>query len=139
MVHTESLIPAAMTGVTGLPLLGRSGTLIALRLRESNYLLPGPASRAGISAFRRTHRRKPSPGDRGGWRIPQRNPEVDRIPCIRSKQRAGACCAYFIHAIEGHHPGGGVRGIAGLWPLLPPSPPGAGWTEPPHGANDPDP
>src|SRR5215831_11234924 len=35
--------------------------------------------------------------------------------------------------------GGRVRGIAGLWPLLPPSPPGAGWTEPPHGANDPDP
>src|SRR4029453_11334839 len=35
--------------------------------------------------------------------------------------------------------GGGVRGIAGLWPLLPPSPPGAGGTEPPHGANDPDP
>ena len=103
MVHTESLIPAAMAGVTGLPLLGRSSTLMALRRRESHYLLPGPASREGISAFRRTHRRTPSPDDRGGWRIPQRNPEVDRIPCIRSIQRAGACCVYFIHAIEGHH------------------------------------
>src|SRR5947208_10369788 len=83
-VHTESIIPTAMAGVTGLPLLGRSSTLTTLRPRESNDLLPEPASREGISAFRRTHRRTPSPDDRGGWRIPQRNPEVDRIPCIRS-------------------------------------------------------
>jgi hypothetical protein len=84
MVHTESIIiPAAMAGVP-LPLLGRSSALTALRLRGSNYLLPGPVSREGISAFRRTHRRTPSPDDRGGWRIPQRNPEVARIPCIRS-------------------------------------------------------
>ena len=84
MVHTESIIPAAMAGVTGQLLLGRSSTLTALRLRESNYLLPGPASREGISAFRRTHRRMPSLDDRGWWRIPEHHPEVDRIPCIRS-------------------------------------------------------
>ena len=70
MVHTESIIPAAMAGVTGRPLLGRSSTLTVLRLRESNSLLPGPASREGIAAFRRTHRRTPSPDDRGGWRTP---------------------------------------------------------------------
>ena len=84
MVHTESIIPAAMEGVTGLFLLGRSSTLTALRLREPNYLLSGPASREGISAVRRTHRRTPPPDDRGGWRIPEPHPEVDRIPCIRS-------------------------------------------------------
>ena len=70
MVHTASIIPAAMSGKTGLPLLGRSSTLTALRLQESNYLLPGRTSREAISAFRRTHRRTPSPDDRGGWRMP---------------------------------------------------------------------
>jgi len=84
MVHTASIIPAAIAGVTGQLLLGRSSTLTALRLRASNYLLLGPASCEGISAFRRTHRRMPSPDDRGEWRIPERYHEVARIPCIRS-------------------------------------------------------
>src|SRR5215510_6847808 len=34
--------------------------------------------------------------------------------------------------------GGGVGGIAGLWPLSPPPPPSAGRTEPPHGRDGPD-
>jgi len=70
MVHTASIIPAAMSGMTRLPLRGRSSTLPALRLRESNYLLPGRTSREAISAFRRTHRRPPPPDDRGGGRLP---------------------------------------------------------------------
>jgi hypothetical protein len=73
--------------------------LTAMRLRESNDLLPGRTSREGISALRRTNRRPPSPDDRGRWRTP----EVDRVPGIRSVQRACARCSYFIHAIEGHH------------------------------------
>ena len=51
MVHTESIIPAAIAGVTGQLLLGRSSTLTVLRLRESHYLLPGPASCEGIFGF----------------------------------------------------------------------------------------
>src|SRR5215813_6867584 len=66
-VHTESIIPATMAGVTGLPLLGRSSALTALRLRESNYLLPGPASREGISLFdARTAGRRPLTIGAGG-------------------------------------------------------------------------
>src|SRR5215471_9277146 len=110
MVHTASIIPAAIARMTGLPLCGRSSTLTALRLWESNYLPPGRLSHEAISAFRRTHRRTPSPDDRGGWRIPERTLEVDRIPCIRSGQRACVRCSYFIHAIEGHHPFLGYEG-----------------------------
>jgi hypothetical protein len=88
----------------GLPLLGRSSPLTLLRRRESHALLPGPASRESIAALRRTHRRTPSPDDRGGWRTPERHPEVNRLPCLKSVQRAYARCAYCIHALEGHHP-----------------------------------
>src|SRR5713101_1466774 len=49
---------------------------------ETNYLLPGPTSREGISALRHTYCRTPSPDDRA----------KRRTPCV------------FIHAIEGHHP-----------------------------------
>src|SRR2546422_1467606 len=73
--------------------------LTAMRLWESNYLLSGRTSREGISALRCTNRRPPSPDDRGRWRTP----EVDRVPGIRSVQRACARCSYFIHAIEGHY------------------------------------
>jgi hypothetical protein len=67
MVHTESIIPAAMAGVTGLPLLGRSSTLAALRLREAHDLLPGPASRKGIALFdARTAGRRPLRTGAGG-------------------------------------------------------------------------
>src|SRR5712691_4451252 len=45
----------------GPPLCGRSSTLTSLRLQESHDLLQGPASREGISALQRTHRRTPSP------------------------------------------------------------------------------
>jgi hypothetical protein len=73
--------------------------LTELRLRESNYLRSGRASREAISALRHTDRRPPSPDDWGRWRPP----EVDRVPCLRRVQQACARCAYFIHAIEGHH------------------------------------
>ena len=73
--------------------------LTEMRLRESNYLRPGRASCEAISALRHTDRRPPSPDDWGRWRTP----EVHRVPCLRRVQQACARCAYFIHAIEGHH------------------------------------
>jgi hypothetical protein len=67
MVHTESIIPAAMAGMTGLPLLGRSSILTALRLRESNYLLPGPHRARVFRLFdARTAGRRPLTTGAGG-------------------------------------------------------------------------
>src|SRR5713226_4523310 len=81
MVHTASVIPAAMPGVTVATAWAIQQSDFTETL-EANCLLPGPISREGISALRHTYCRTPSPDDRA----------KRRTPCV------------FIHAIEGHHP-----------------------------------
>src|SRR6266851_6604722 len=85
MVHTASVIPAAMPGVTVATAWAIQQSDFTETL-EANCLLPGPISREGISALRHTYCRTPSPDDRA----------KRRTPCV------------FIHAIEGHHPWMGV-------------------------------
>src|SRR5712691_8207384 len=80
MVHTASVIPAAMPGVTVATAWAIQQSDFTETL-EANCLLPGPISREGISALRHTYCRTPSPDDRA----------KRRTPCV------------FIHAIEGHH------------------------------------
>src|SRR5215475_10232812 len=91
-----------MAGVTGLPLLERSSTLTSLRLRESNYLLPGSASRERITLFdaRTTGRRPLMIGADGAFHSAILRWIVSRAAGVDSEH---ARCAYFIHAIEGHH------------------------------------
>src|SRR5712691_7535054 len=91
MVHTASVIPAAMPGVTVATAWAIQQSDFTETL-EANCLLPGPISREGISALRHTYCRTPSPDDRA----------KRRTPCV------------FIHAIEGHHPFCRPRGIGPL-------------------------
>ena len=63
MVHTASVIPAAMPGVTAATAGAIQHADFAEAL-EAHDLLPGPTSREGLSALRRTYCRTPSPDDR---------------------------------------------------------------------------
>ena len=92
-VHTASVIPAALPGVTAAAAWAIQHTDFAEAL-EANYLRPGPTSREGISALRHTYCRTPSLGDKAKRRTPQRTPQEDCVPCIRSAPRACARCAY---------------------------------------------
>ena len=69
MVHTASVIPAAMPGVTAATAWAIQHADFAEAL-EANDLLPGATSREGISALRHTYYRTPSPDDRAKRRTP---------------------------------------------------------------------
>jgi hypothetical protein len=69
MVHTASVIPAAMLGVTAATAGAIQHSDFAEAL-EANDFLPGPTSREGISALRHTYCRTPFPDNRAKRRTP---------------------------------------------------------------------